>query len=192
MGSLVRIIPAIALLADLAGSPRYNGEQRRTYEVVKFDGMARQIAEPSCGTASIVNLVAAQFGERLDEEELWFGYLASLPEDAQQSTMQQGLSIADMMRILDAKAYRAVPVRIGLFGLMQTGRPAIVLLESDGPVPLRHFAVFERIHGTDVILRDPAIGRRRLHIDAFRRQWKGIAVFVERKAATAPPPPGHG
>jgi predicted double-glycine peptidase len=184
MGNLAMIIPAIALLANVAGSPSFNAEQRRTYEAVRFEGIARQIAEPSCATASIVTLVAAQFGERLDEEELWFGYLASLPDAMQQLTIEQGLSIADIMRILDAKSYHAIPVRTDLLSLKGANRPAIVFLEREGPVPMRHFAVFEQIRGTDVILLDPAQGRRRLHIEEFRRHWKGIAIFVNKRAGT--------
>lgn len=181
MGHLASIIHAFALLADLSGGAKFNADQRRTYEAVRFDGIIRQIAEPSCATGSIVNLIAFQFDERLNEEELWFGYLALLPEAMQRLTIEKGLSVADIMRILDAKSYRGLPVRTDLFGLKDDGRPAIVYLERKGPMPLRHFAVFEQITGTDVILRDPAIGRRRLHIDAFRRQWTGTAIFVERK-----------
>lgn len=153
-------------------------ENRATFDELRFAGVVRQAADPSCGTASIVTLLRMRFGEAAPQGDLWLDYLATLPEDKRTQLLSQGLSIGDISRLLRRMNYRASAVRIGLFDLARTGEPAIVHLQRDGVSPFRHFAVFERLDGVTVVLRDPAYGTRRIHISAFLRYWSGIAVFV--------------
>ena len=93
-------------------------------------------------------------------------------------TLANGLSIGDIRRILLRLGQPTDAVRISLLDLARTGEPAIVHLERRGAQPFRHFVVFEALEGTTVVLRDPAYGRRRIHVAAFMWHWTGAAVFL--------------
>lgn len=150
-----------------------------TFDDRRFAGVTRQAAEPSCATASIATLLQMRFGQSVDEGDLWLAYLATLEEERRRQALAEGLSVGDISRILSQLTYRTYAVRIELLDLVRTGEPAIVHLQRDGVSPFRHFAVFERLEGVTVVLRDPAYGTRRMHISAFLRYWSGVAVFVE-------------
>jgi uncharacterized protein len=178
-GNLAAMMVPIALL----GAPMHGPssiQQRPTYDDLRFTGMHRQNAEPSCATASIATIVQLQFGVVLDEAQLWMEHLSQLDPERQRETLQNGLSLTDIARLLDRRGYAALAVRIGLVDLARIRRPAIVHLERGGIMSYRHFAVFKGLQGTDVILLDPALGKRRVHISEFRRYWNGVAVFVNK------------
>lgn len=177
--SALAIVAPIALLGGALQLP-LPYQDRPTYDDLRFEGMKRQLAEPSCATASIATLVKSKFGTELDESELWFGYLAQLSPAMREQALEMGLSVADIARVLGQNGYVAHPVRIGLLELNRSGQPAIVHLERGGVAPLRHFVVFVGLSGTKVTLLDPAIGKRHIEIAEFRRQWEGVAIFVSK------------
>lgn len=176
-GILAAVMVPMALLGATMHGPS-SIQQRPTYDDLRFAGMHRQNAEPSCATASIATIVQMQFGVVLDEAQLWMEHLAQLDPERQKETLLNGLSLTDIAVLLDRHGYSVLAVRIGLMELARSQRPAIVHLERGGVVPYRHFAVFKGLQGTDVILLDPALGKRRVHISEFRRHWNGVAVFV--------------
>jgi predicted double-glycine peptidase len=180
MTMLVQLAAASLLLSGYDFVPIVNRPQS-TFERLKFQGVSRQFAEPSCATASIATIIRLQYGETLDEAGLWLGYIATLSEARQRKAFADGLSIGDIDRILAENGFVAAAFRIDLLELDRAGRPAIVYLERSGVAPFRHFAVFDRLDGNTVQLLDPARGKRRIHISEFRRYWNGVAVFVDRK-----------
>lgn len=170
---------SLLLVAAFAATfPQANVPDGATFDERRFAGVVRQVAEPSCATASIATLLQMRFGQTASEGDLWLAYLATLPEAKLAETLSKGLSVGDIVRVLDRLHYRASAVRIGLLDLARTGQPAIVHLRRDGANPFQHFAIFERLEGVTVVLRDPAYGVRRIHVSAFRRYWSGVAVFV--------------
>ncbi len=56
----------------------------------------------------------------------------------------------------------------------------------------RHFIVFERIRGSVVEVLDPAVGRRRIPLDQFRRSFTGVALVFERTDDFVPTAAGRG
>lgn len=168
------------VLASTPTGHSYNTEQRQTFDQQRFEGMSRQIAEPSCATASIATILQVQFDVILNEAELWLGYVAQLSPNEQRIAFSNGLSIADIARILGELGYTSYAVRTDLQSMGITGSPAIIFMERGEPAPFRHFVVFVELAGTDVVIFDPAIGRRKMHINEFMRHWTGVAIFVGR------------
>lgn len=172
---MTALATTLALL--MAGVPS-SSLPLRTFDEIRFEGVSRQSAEPSCATASIATLMQMRRGVHLSEAALWQEHLARLSDADLEITLANGLSIGDIRRILLRLGQPTDAVRISLLDLARTGEPAIVHLERRGAQPFRHFVVFEALEGTTVVLRDPAYGLRRIQIAAFMRHWTGVAVFL--------------
>ena len=176
----ISIIAALVLGTVAGASTAKADEDRVTWTELRYHDTARQGLEPSCAAASVVTILNAQFGESLDEFQVWAAYVQSLSETQRQKASEEGLSIADMVELVEGLGYRAYAVRIDLLALNQIDRPAIVYLERSGPLPYRHFLVFDGLDGNRAILRDPSLGNRRVQVGSFMRQWQGHAVFIDR------------
>lgn len=176
----MRNLLALAILA-LSSTSVCAEADRSTWIDLRYANVARQGLEPSCAAASVVTILNAQFGENFDEFQVWAAYVLSLSEAERAIASDQGLSIADIAKLVEGLGYRAHPVRIDLLDLDRVDRPAIVYIERGGPQAFKHFAVFDRIDGQRIVLRDPSLGNRRVGIEAFMRQWEGHAIFLDRK-----------
>lgn len=175
------VIFAVTVFGAIALASMVKADQGRvTWTDLRYHNIARQGLEPSCAAASVVTILNAQFGENLDELSVWAAYVRGLSEFERQKASEDGLSIADMVELVGGLGYRAYAVRIDLLALHQIDRPAIVYLERGGPQPYRHFLVFDGLDGNRAILRDPALGNRRVHVGSFMRQWQGHAIFIDR------------
>lgn len=158
------------------------GKEIRTFQDLRYEGVVRQGDEPSCAAASVVTILNHSFGEALVEGDVWLGYLQQLDPEQQDVAMRDGLSIMDMVRLIEGLGYRAHATRISLMGLAlaRTRQPAIVYVERGGSRDYRHFLVFDGLDGSRAVLRDPAVGNRRVHIEHFLSEWRGHAIFVSK------------
>lgn len=180
------LLLAPALLA--AGSPKSAPSHQRvaSFDELRFVGMVRQGAEPSCGTGSIATILAVQFHVVVDEAGLWLSYLATLDELSREKVMGEGLSLRAMITILAGEGFAGTPMQIGIDDLRTTGRPAILYIERGKPAPFRHFVVLAGIEGSSAVILDPATGRRRMPVQELKRYWTGVAVMVEKVSAVPP------
>lgn len=165
----------------LSSTAAFAEDSRITWTDLRYANVARQGLEPSCAAASVVTILNSQFGENLDEFQVWTAYVLSLSEAERAIASDQGLSIADIVELVEGLGYRAHPVRIDLLELDRVDHPAIVYIERDGQQAFRHFAVFDRLDGQRVVLLDPSLGNRRVTIETFMRQWQGHAIFISER-----------
>ena len=178
MGALRCILMAVWALTVVGISPATAQVERRSFKDLQYEGVTAQVLEPSCATASIVTVLNTQFRANLDEGEVWANYLSTLSPEQQKIALEDGLSLADMGRVVEQLGYKAYIVRISLLDLMRVGRPAIVFMQREGPGAYRHFLVLDELDGNRVSLRDPALGKRREHVEIFMQAWQGLAVFI--------------
>jgi predicted double-glycine peptidase len=178
MQHFLLMIAALITTVPIQGAPLAG---RTTWTDLQYLNVARQGLEPSCAAASVVTILNAQFGEALAEFHVWSTYVADLNATERQLASDMGLSIADVVNLVDRPGYRAYPVRIDLLELNSIGRPVVIYIERGGAQPFRHFAVFDGLDGVWVRLRDPSLGNRRVRIETFLRQWRGHAVFIDRR-----------
>ena len=176
--SLPRLLLIALVLA--AGNPAA-GREIRTFQDLRYDGVARQGGEPSCAAASVATILNNFFGESFEEADLWLQYLNALEPHERKLAMQDGLSIADILKLVGRLGYQGHAVRISLMDLARTARPAIIYMERAGRRDYRHFLVFDRLDGTRAVLRDPAVGNRRVHIEHFLSEWRGHAIFITQR-----------
>lgn len=126
--------------------------------------LIRQTEAAECGLACLA-MVADHHGHRGDLASLRRRFPVSL----------KGMSIDHLVRHSSALGLAARPVRLELCDLEQLPCPCILHWD------LQHFVVLERVRrrwrgGIEVVILDPAIGRRVLPLDAVSRSFSGVAI----------------
>ena len=86
---------------------------------------------------------------------------------------RDGTTALGLLRVAEAHGLRGRGVRADLDDL-QYLTPASILHWT-----FNHFVVFERLHRDAVEIVDPAVGRRRVAMDQFRRSFTGVALVFE-------------
>jgi ATP-binding cassette subfamily B protein RaxB len=110
-------------------------------------------------------MVADHFGHRTDLATLRRRFPVSL----------KGMSMDHLVRHSSTLGLAARPVRLELDDLNQLARPCILHWD------LHHFVVLEKVRrswrgATQVVILDPAVGRRILSLEAVSRSFTGVAM----------------
>jgi predicted double-glycine peptidase len=128
----------------------------------------------SCGSAALATLLTYQYGRPTSEMAV-FRAMYAVGNQAQ--IRAKGFSLLDMKRYLQSLDYTADGVRVSLNTLIKVGVPAIALITDHG---YRHFVVVKGADATQVVIGDPALGRRVLSRRAFDAARVGNLFFVIR------------
>ena len=128
----------------------------------------------SCGSAAIATLLTYQYGRPTTEMAV-FRAMYAVGNQAQ--IRREGFSLLDMKRYLQRLGYVADGVRVPLKTLIRVGIPAIALITDHG---YRHFVVVKGADADQVLLGDPALGRRLMSRRAFERVRVRNLFFVIR------------
>jgi ATP-binding cassette subfamily B protein len=119
----------------------------------------RQMEAADCGAACLA-MVLAYFGRRVPLDEL---------RDTT-STNRDGVDAFTLTQAARSHGLSARGVAADIEELGDLPPGSILHWEFN------HFVVFERVRGKEVHVVDPALGRRRLSLQAFRRAYTGIAI----------------
>jgi ATP-binding cassette subfamily B protein len=122
----------------------------------------RQMALADCGAASLA-MVLAYHGKHVPLDEL----------RQMTGTNRDGVDALAMTQAAQRYGLRARGVAADLDDLEQL--PPATILHWE----FAHFVVFERLRRNGVQVMDPALGRRRLSMDVFRRSYTGVAITFE-------------
>lgn len=128
----------------------------------------------SCGSAAVATLLTFQYGRPTTEMAVFRAMYAA---GNQKLIRQEGFSLLDMKRYLESLGYTADGVRVPLNTLIKIGVPAIALITDHG---YRHFVVVRGADATQVVIGDPALGRRVMSRRAFEKERVGNLFFVIR------------
>lgn len=143
------------------------------YQERRFSSVMRQQYDFSCGSAALASLLSYHYGHKISEQDVFISMLSLADED---KVRQEGFSMLDMKRFLEAEGYRADGFRMPLSGLKEKVRlPTIVLLNLDG---FRHFVVIKGISDTEVLVGDPARGLKVYSYRQFEDYWDGTAFVI--------------
>jgi predicted double-glycine peptidase len=93
----------------------------------------------------------------------------------QQKIRNEGFSLLDMKRYLQAHGFQADGFETPLDSLRDAGIPAIVLINERG---YNHFVVIKGIENGRVLFGDPAGGTRALPRSEFESMWVNQIMFV--------------
>ncbi|HEY4247080.1 MAG TPA: cysteine peptidase family C39 domain-containing protein [Lacunisphaera sp.] len=142
---------------------------------LRWNGVARQSFDYSCGTGSIVNLMSLYGVKGISERELLRRYSATRSKDQLLEAQREGFSLLDIHLMLAMIGYDSDGVRYEAGTLPDELKPMIVYLVVKG---YRHFAVFAGIDHGQIILLDPARGRIRIGLPRFLSEWDGSALTL--------------
>ena len=144
-----------------------------SFESRRFDSVMRQQYDFSCGSAAVASLLSFHYQDRVTEHDVFIEMLALADE---QKVRQNGFSMLDMKRYLEARGYQADGFRMPLTGLKEKVRlPMIVLLDIDG---FRHFVLIKGISDSEVLVGDPARGLKVYSYSRFSEYWNGTAFVI--------------
>ncbi|MDL0431168.1 C39 family peptidase [Marinobacter sp. TBZ242] len=178
---LVAICASAGLLWSIsfAGSvtvPGIGGDLKlkvNSFENRRFDSVMRQQYDFSCGSAAIATLLSFHYEDPVSEHDVFIEMLALADE---KKVRQDGFSMLDMKRYLEARGYQADGFRMPLSGLKEKVRlPMIVLLSIDG---FRHFVLIKGISESEVLVGDPARGLKVYSYAQFSDYWNGTAFVI--------------
>ncbi len=123
--------------------------------------LVQQTESAECGLACIA-MVCQYYGKNVDLMSLRHQFNLSV----RGSTLNSVVNIAEKLGL----ATRPLSLDMGELSALKT--PCIIHWEFN------HFVVLLRLRGQQVILHDPAIGRRRINLQTFSQSFTGIALEV--------------
>jgi predicted double-glycine peptidase len=160
-------------------------EAPKTWRAMRDEGVVRQGWDYSCGSAALATLLSTP-DEPVTEKEILLEALSGLTEEEEHQTMEAGLTLLDLHKVVEGRGLRAAGYRVEPAFLSKITRPVVVFIKPGG---YRHFAVMRGIRGDRVFLADPARGNVRLPIWKFLKMWQdeeGNGVIFLVGASTPP------
>lgn len=179
-GALPRAFAGGALLAvslaSCASGPREAARPVRSLAESRHAGVVMQEWDLSCGAAAIATLLTHDLADPVSEREAAEAMLRRT--DPIKVRVQGGFSLLDLQEFAEARGYQANGYgELSLHDLLAM-TPAIVPVSFHG---FDHFVVIRGVRGRDVVLADPAFGRRSMRTSKFERAWnRRVAFVVER------------
>ncbi len=144
----------------------------RSLRDLRFRELIQQHYDFSCGSAALASLLHYGYGMDVSEQELIKQMMVGAdPEEV----VQNGFSMLDMKRYVEAVGMRAHGYRIEPDALYRLQIPVIALLDIKG---YRHFVLVKGASAGRVYVADPALGHRVMAEKDFVDGWNGIVLAV--------------
>jgi uncharacterized protein len=163
----------IVVTSACASTPRRLARPVRSLAESRQATVVMQEWDLSCGAAAIATLLTHDLGDPVSEREAARAMLRR--KDPLEIRVQGGFSLLDLQEFAESRGYEANGYGALSLEELAAMAPAIVPVTFHG---FDHFVVFRRIHGGDVVLADPAFGRRSMRISRFERAWNRKIAFV--------------
>ena len=138
----------------------------------RYSAMIRQQYDFSCGSAALSTLLTFHYGFPVTEQVV---FEAMFAQGDQAKIRQEGFSLLDMKRYLEAHGFTADGFEAPLDKLAEAGIPAIVLINDHG---YNHFVVVKGLHEHRVLIGDPSGGTRAVARSTFESMWTNGILFV--------------
>ena len=155
-----------------------NARQLRTEDVVL------QQRDFSCGAAALATILNKYWGENVSETALLVGIARTLTAEELEDRINNGLSLTDLKRLLERFGYQAVLGRLTIDKLRDSKIPLLVGITVND---FDHFVVIRGADDDYVYIADPAVGKMRVPIADFEKQWQKNTVLVVIRPNTKPP-----
>lgn len=137
-----------------------------------FSRTVRQQYDFSCGSAALATLLTYQYNDPVSEQEV---FISMWNHGDQEKIQQEGFSLLDIKRYLDARGYEANGYEVSLDKLVENKVPAIMLISDHG---YNHFVVVKGIDHERVLVGDPSSGARVIPRKRFEEILVTPIVFV--------------
>lgn len=138
----------------------------------------------SCGAAALATIVKHFWGENVNETQILVGILSTLSREDLQERIANGLTLTDLKRVSEKAGYVAVLGKLEIDGLRESKVPLLVGITVNG---FDHFVVVRGLDDQFVYLADPAVGKMRVPIREFEKQWQQNTVLAVIRPGVKPP-----
>lgn len=138
----------------------------------RFRATVPQQYDFSCGSAALSTLLTHHYGHAVTEQAV---FEEMFRQGDQRKIQQEGFSLLDMKRYLEAHGFEADGFEVPLDKLTSARIPAITLINENG---YNHFVVIKGVREQRVLIGDPAGGTRAMSREAFEAMWATRIVFV--------------
>lgn len=125
---------------------------------IRDQGIIKQRFDYSCGAAALATVLRHFYGLEVDEATI-----------IDKIGLKDEFSFADLDRVIEEYALKAVAVALDFDHLQRMTFPAIVYLDFHGE---GHFSVLRGISASSVWLGDPSWGNIHITPDRFRGMWE--------------------
>jgi predicted double-glycine peptidase len=178
---------ALAACADRPGT-EFTEHRIESLQSRRDAAVVKQQFDYSCGSAALATLLSFGLNDPVSEQDLLRALLEPLSAAALAQIEHQGLTLAALQKLAQARGHQAQGFRIEAKQLAALTRPVIVFIRPDG---FPHYAVLKGLRGDRVDLADPTLGNLRLPLYRFLAQWadpsgRGIILAVEPRSGEWP------
>lgn len=139
---------------------------------MRYRDLVPQETDFSCGAAALATVLKHAYGWQVTESQV---IEAMMQVADQQVVREQGFSMLDMKRYVEAAGMRGRGYFVKAEALEKLQVPVIVLLDLRG---YKHFVVHKKTAGERVYVGDPALGNRIMNKGEFIAGWNGIVFAV--------------
>jgi hypothetical protein len=139
---------------------------------MRYRDMVPQATDFSCGAAALATILKFAYGWNVTENDV---IEAMMAVSDQAVVHQQGFSMLDMKRYVEANGMRGRGYFVKPEALEKLQVPVIILLDVRG---YKHFVVHKKTTGQRVYIGDPALGNRVMEKKDFLAGWNGIVFAV--------------
>lgn len=156
----------------------------KSYKEQRFDGVVRQRYDFSCGSAALATLLTYHYEDPVPETVILTDMYNAGSADPvrKQKITKEGFSLLDMKQYLEKRQYEADGFRLPYDKMAELGVPAIALITTNG---YKHFVVIKGIAKDQLLLGDPALGKRVMTRSEFEKVWNGIVLLVRNQLTVA-------
>lgn len=137
-----------------------------------FSRTVHQQFDFSCGSAAVATLLTYQYSDPVSERDV---FQVMWEQGDQAKIRQDGFSLLDIKRYLDARGYQSNGYEVPLEKLMENSVPAIMLISDHG---YNHFVVVKGLSKDRVLLGDPSAGARVMSRERFQKILVTPIIFV--------------
>ncbi|WP_322997809.1 C39 family peptidase [Castellaniella sp.] len=137
-----------------------------------FSRTVHQQYDFSCGSAAVATLLTYQYNDPVSEQDV---FQDMWDHGDQGKIRQEGFSLLDIKRFLDARGYESNGYEVPIDKLVENSVPAIMLISDHG---YNHFVVVKGLSKDRVLLGDPSAGARLMSRQDFQKILVTPIVFV--------------
>lgn len=151
---------------------------------IRSENVVIQQRDFSCGAAALATIVNYYWGENATETALLVAVASTLTPEELEERIKNGLTLTDLKRVCEKFGYQAV---LGTLPLEKLAASKLPLLVGITVNDFDHFVVVRGADERFVYIADPAIGKLRVPLDEFAKQWQKNTVLAVIKPNTRPP-----
>jgi len=168
-----------ASAAEVHFSPMSGARMTATVQSLfeqRWEHVARQSLDVSCGSAALATILRAQYGDGVTEEEI---IRAILERVAQKDVARRGgFTLLDLKRVAMSMGYTVHGYKLSFDELRELDTPALVPISIRG---YKHFVVYRGAVGGRVFLSDPAFGNLVVRDFLFEAMWDDIVLVIGQR-----------